>query len=132
MSFAAFLRAPIETHAIPKRAARRQHVYEAKQVDAQIDDGQRIEVFMKLLYGAERSADMMQQIARRAGRERCPPALILRMKRAKSPKPGDALVDLVTSDSDGNAKTFNMPKGFWKRFMEEDLHVQYTNRKKCS
>ena len=104
MSFAALLRGPRALQGQPVTAGRRQHKYEARSVDASLAHGERVVAFLESCYGPEASARMLETVARRAA----------------GSQPSSARDEPWAS----------LPYGFWRRFMEEDMKIQFSGRKR--
>ena len=137
MSFAALLRGRTAVNGQPVQAKRRQHKYDKKTVEASIELGKRVATFMELLYGCERSALMLEKVA--SGGKGSQPSLANgsqpSLANGSQPSPAADLVimDLVeaeASDSDGVDHSPALPYGFWRRFCQEEMKMQYTNRKR--
>jgi hypothetical protein len=119
MSFAAFLRGQT-VHASEGVSSRKQHKYEKRTVEMSIDLGQRSAIFLESIYGKERSALMLQNFVRDKGSQPSP---------AAAPLMGDVL-EIEESDSEAAEKRASLPYGFWRRFMEEEMQMEFTQRKK--
>ena len=115
MSFAALLRGPVAVGGHPVHSTRKQHLYDKGSVEASIEWGELVVTFMESTYGHERSALILEKVARRASGSQ--PSL------ATDPM----VVDLDEEDVDNSVC---IPYGFWRRFMEDDMKIQYTSRKK--
>ena len=120
MSFAAFIR--IRANAQPARPAKRQYKYEAKNVDAMLDYGERVVKFMQSLYGPDFTVAAMEKVARRTrgSQPSCPigpdPTL------ARHAADGPEIIDLTGADlseSEVSNKSDKLPYGFgnaaWKK-----------------
>ena len=124
MSFAALLRGPSAASGAAKRTRRRQHKYDKRTVEADIELGGRAAAFLQSIYGEERAELMLEKVAQRANGSQPSPA-------------GDPMiVDLDgAEDPNGSQPSLRhqgacLPYGFWRRFMTDDLGTQYTDRKR--
>ena len=126
-SFAALLRCPNAAGVAPVRAARQQHKYNKHTVESSIDLGERAATFISSEYGAELAAQMLEKVLQRAkGSQPSPVDDSLLMLDVPN---GAAWVPISDIDSDQSHADF-LPYGFWRRFMEEELKEQHTNRRK--
>jgi hypothetical protein len=123
MSFAALLRGPQAVQGETVRAPRRQYKYEGQTVEASIALGERAATFLESLYGHERSAQMLKKVAQRANGSQPRPAVDPVIV---------SLVETEDSDSNGAHRGACLPYGFWRRFMEDEMGMAYTARKRCS
>ena len=84
-------------------------------MDKQLDDGERIVAKLTSEIGAEKTAEMLEYLAKKA--------------IGSQPSGKQGVVDLV-SDDDDDAMAPKVPYGFWKRFCKDELGLLYTNRKR--
>ena len=121
MSFAVLLRGKTSRQGEPVPAARKQHKYDPRSVEASIELGERVVRFLEATFGPE-SSFMLEKVATRARGSQ--------PSRATDP----VIVDLVgEEDADSQCSgdhSADLPYGFWRRFMTEDMHIQYTHRKR--
>jgi hypothetical protein len=104
------------------RLANRQHVYEARSIDASIDSGERVVAFMQSTYGHEEALVMLENVKRRVTGSQ---------PSARGSQPSTAAdAGTIVVDDEPAEDIPPLPYGFWRRFCEEDLKVQYTKRKK--
>ena len=115
MSFAALLRGSSGAEVVKRPRARKEHKYGNITVGANIALGERVASFLESIYGQERAALMLQKVAQRCGGSQPSPAAY--------PIPVD-----LDGDADPN-DCASLPYGFWRRFMTEELAIQYTERK---
>ena len=121
MSFAALLRGPVAVGGQQVKTTRRQYKYDKRSVEASLETGQRIVTFMESTYGHERSTQMLEKVARRASGSQPSPATDV------------VFVDVAADDASGGADADDsgqLPYGFWRRFMEDEMQSQFTQRKK--
>ena len=122
MSFAALLRGASPGEDQPQRTANRQHVYEPRSIDASIDSGERVVAFMRETYGPEEALVMLENVRRRVTNSQ---------RSTGGCEPSTAAdAGTVVVDDEPAEDTLRLPYGFWRRFFEEDLKMQYTHRKK--
>ncbi len=115
MGFAALLRQAPIGEARPKTVARRQHILEARNVEAVIADGERVVAFMESTFGHQQASVMQANVARRASGSQ--PSVA-----------EDASIHVVDDDPAPDIPV--LPYGFWRRFLEDDMQTQYTNKKR--
>ena len=94
------------------------HKYEKQTVEASIELGERVATFLESIYGKERSGLMLEKVAQR-GKGSQP-----------SPAAGPVIVDLMEEEASDSKGRDGLPYGFWRRFMEEEMALQYAQRKK--
>ena len=83
-----------------KRGTSKQFINEKQSVDARIALGERVMRCLKALHGKTRTDNVFEALSRRAG-----------------------------GVCDGTSKHECMPYGFWRKFMEEELHLKSSRRK---
>jgi len=115
MGFAALLRQAPIGEARPKTVARRQHILESRNVEALIADGERVVAFMESTFGHQQASVMQANVARRASGSQ--PSVA-----------EDASIHVVDDDPAQDIPV--LPYGFWRRFLEDDMQTQYTNKKR--
>ena len=121
MSFAAILRGgPSAADVGPRLAAKRQYKYTKQVVDAKLEHGERAATFLQSIYGQEQAALIFNKCVERPS--------------GSQPSLED---DHVIIDSDDSApsqaaadKRKCIPRGFWQRFIVEELQIQPTNAKR--
>ena len=130
MSFAAILRGPTIVRGEPAVASRKQYKYDARKVEASIELGERVASFIRSTYGPERADRMLEDVARRATRGSQPSRSGSQPSRPIDP----VIIDLVEEDlADsplGDDPTTVLPYGFWRRFMTEDMEIEFSRKKK--
>ena len=108
----------------PAGHRRKKFVNEKRAVEASIEDGRRVASYMLRIYGAARSDSFLYAIARRAKGSQ---------PRAAAPT-APACVILVPSDSECEAEEVRRPErlpcGFWRVYLEQELGMQFTRRKR--
>ena len=116
MSFAALLdqRPSTTERPRPRRTTQRQHRHTSLDVDAKLELGERVQQSLKALLGEEQAS--------------------LVAREASSCEPIDA-DDPIYADNSGSQPTAasertRLPYGFWKRFVEEELCLEYTTHKR--
>ena len=124
MSFAALLRGPSPASGAAKRARRRQHKYDKRTVEADIELGGRAAAFLQSIWGEDQAELMLENLAQRANGSQPSAA-------------GDPMIIDLDGAGDANGSQPSLrhcgaclPYGFWRRFMTEDLGTQYTDRKR--
>ena len=121
MSFAALLRGAPTAVPGALRSSKKQHKYEARTIEASIENGERVVAFIQSTYGHEQASVMLEDVARRA--------------RGSQPSgTGDAdIIDVdgdPVEDSQSVDPISSLPYGFWRRFFTDDLQIQFTSRKR--
>ena len=99
------------------------HRNEPRSLDAQLDDGERIVARLTSEIGAQKTSELLEGIAKKELR---------RENRCAQSKAGGVqprVVDLI-SDDDKNEDDVNIPYGFWRRFIEEDLNLAPSNSRR--
>ena len=120
MSFAALLRGPRAADVGARLPARRQYKYEKRQVEANIEHGERAATFIQSVYGQEQATLLLNKLAARGNGSQ--PSF------ARHPEIVD-LDDSAPSEDDAD-KGRCLPYGCWRRFMVEELAIQPTRAKK--
>ena len=121
MSFAAVLRGTSASSAASVAAPkpqRRQHRNDKQTIEANIDLGERIVAFLTSTYDDAITEKVLEQVGKRV---------------AGSQPSGIGNVVSIASDSEDDAdagKNVSLPYGFWRRFMEEEMRMQYSDRKR--
>jgi len=122
MAYAALVRGPVAVGGHPVQSTRKQHKYDKRSVEASIELGQRVATFLESTYGHERSARILENVAHR---------VLGSQPICATQNPMIVLVE--EEDASGGAdagESVCLPYGFWRRFMEDDMKIQYTRRKK--
>ena len=112
-SYAAFLDAS-ENAAKRHQGIGRLHRNVPASLDSNLDHGDRIVTKLTSEIGVERTAELLQSLAKKAN--------------GSQPSGEHGVVDLDSDDDD--AEVAKVPYGFWKRFCEDDLNLLYTARKR--
>jgi len=114
-SYGAWLEAVQNIGKAPKSKERSRplHRNEASQLDSQLDHGERIVAKLTSEIGAEKTAEMLDQLA----------------KKAYGSQPGgkEVVLDLLSDDDD---ELIKVPHAFWQRFCRDDLGLLCTQRKR--
>ena len=126
MSLGALLRGASATQGHGAQGQRRQHKFEARSIEASLVTGERIETFFRSIYGEERSSEMLEKVAARSR--------VTARARGSQPRTESGVVIIdVDAESDAEAQagkhTYALPRGFWIRFIQEDLGLQPSKRK---
>ena len=130
MSFAAILRGPTIVRGEPAVASRKQYKYDARKVEASIELGERVAGFIRSTYGPERADRMLEDVARRATRGSQPSRSGSQPSRPIDPVIIDLVEeDLADSPLDDDPTTV-LPYGFWRRFMTEDMEIEFSRKKR--
>ena len=93
-----------------KRGTSKQFIYEKHSVNARIALGERVMRCLRALHGKTRTDDITAGFAQRAN--------------GFQSRPGD-------DDSDPTSKHECSPYGFWRKFIEEKLHIPNSRRKQA-
>ena len=95
-----------------KRGTSNQFLYEKHALNARIALGERVVRCLNTLYGKTKADDIMAGVAQRAN--------------GFQPRPGDD-----DSDPMATSKNHCIPYGFWRKFIEEELHSPNSRRKQA-
>ena len=125
MSFAELLRGPSPASGGAKKAQRRQHKYEKQSVEKNIELGGRAAAFLQFIWGEDKAEEMLENLAQRANGSQPSSAadpMIVDLDGAEDPNAA-----MAPSQDKGAC----LPYGFWRRFITDELGMQYTDRKRC-
>ena len=126
LSWAAVLRGPNAAGVCPALPARRQYKYDKHSVESNIQFGERAVAFMSSTHGAEKAAQILANVLQRAkGSQPCPVDDVVILDG-----PNGAACDPTSDIESGCGYGAFVPYGFWRRFIEDELNVQFTARKK--
>ena len=113
MSFASLLRGSRAAEVGARLPARKQYKYEKRQVEANIEHGERAALFIQSEYGQERGTLLLNKLAARGNGSQ--------PRFPRHPETVDS--DDSAPSEDDAAKDRCLPYGVWRKFMVEELAI---------